>query len=81
MRRLSFLRTVILAGSLATAASGMSPAFAQQTLQTDTARQAPAMSDSHACTQPNTPTLRPMRWGYYPGYGCGPVPPAETVFS
>ncbi|HEY3917375.1 MAG TPA: hypothetical protein VGL83_06265 [Stellaceae bacterium] len=22
-----------------------------------------------------------MRWGYYPGYGCGPVPPAQTKFS
>jgi hypothetical protein len=23
----------------------------------------------------------PLRWGYYPGYGCGPVPPAQTTFS
>ena len=22
-----------------------------------------------------------LRWGYYPGYGCGPVPPAQTRFS
>jgi hypothetical protein len=22
-----------------------------------------------------------MRWGYYPGYGCGPVPRARTDFS
>ncbi|HEV8014134.1 MAG TPA: hypothetical protein VGP48_01310 [Stellaceae bacterium] len=22
-----------------------------------------------------------MRWGYYPGYGCGPVPRALTNFS
>lgn len=22
-----------------------------------------------------------LRWGYYPGYGCGPVPPAQTHFS
>jgi hypothetical protein len=22
-----------------------------------------------------------MRWGYYPGYGCGPVPRAQTNFS
>jgi hypothetical protein len=22
-----------------------------------------------------------LRWGYYPGYGCGPVPPAEINFS
>ena len=21
-----------------------------------------------------------MRWGYYPGYGCGPVPRAQTIF-
>jgi hypothetical protein len=21
-----------------------------------------------------------MRWGYYPGYGCGPVPAAQTVY-
>jgi hypothetical protein len=23
----------------------------------------------------------PLPWGYYPGYGCGPVPPAQTHFS
>ena len=22
-----------------------------------------------------------LPWGYYPGYGCGPVPPAQTRFS
>jgi hypothetical protein len=22
-----------------------------------------------------------QRWGYYPGYGCGPVPPAQTKFA
>jgi len=22
-----------------------------------------------------------LRWGYYPGYGCGPVPPAQIHFS
>lgn len=22
-----------------------------------------------------------LRWGYYPGYGCGPIPPAQTHFS
>jgi hypothetical protein len=22
-----------------------------------------------------------LRWAYYPGYGCGPVPPAQTKFS
>jgi len=22
-----------------------------------------------------------VRWGYYPGYGCGPVPRAQTNFS
>ena len=22
-----------------------------------------------------------LRWGYYPGYGCGPVAPAQTKFS
>lgn len=21
-----------------------------------------------------------LRWGYYPGYGCGPVPPAQTKY-
>jgi hypothetical protein len=21
-----------------------------------------------------------LRWGYYPGYGCGPVPPAITKY-
>lgn len=29
-------------------------------------------------SSPATPTT--MHWGYYPGYGCGPVPPAVTVF-
>lgn len=22
-----------------------------------------------------------LPWGYYPGYGCAPVPPAQTHFS
>lgn len=22
-----------------------------------------------------------LPWGYYPGYGCGPIPPAQTKFS
>jgi len=22
-----------------------------------------------------------LPWGYYPGYGCGPVPRAQTHFS
>ena len=22
-----------------------------------------------------------LQWGYYPGYGCGPVPRAQTMFS
>ena len=22
-----------------------------------------------------------LRWGYYPGYGCGPVTPAQIKFS
>jgi hypothetical protein len=34
-----------------------------------------------ACEQGAVPSLRPMAWGYYPGYGCGPIPPAETHFS
>jgi len=34
-----------------------------------------------SCPQPATHSLRVMKWGYYPGYGCGPVPPAETHFS
>lgn len=34
-----------------------------------------------SCPQPDTPSIRPMRWGFYPGYGCGPVPPAQTIFS
>ena len=33
------------------------------------------------CPQPDTPSIHPMRWGFYPGYGCGPVPPAQTIFS
>lgn len=31
-----------------------------------------------ACAQQASGNLR---WGYYPGYGCGPVPPAQTKFS
>jgi hypothetical protein len=22
-----------------------------------------------------------LPWGYYPGFGCGPIPPAQTKFS
>ena len=22
-----------------------------------------------------------LPWGYYPGFGCGPIPPAQTIFS
>ena len=22
-----------------------------------------------------------LPWGYYPGFGCGPIPPAQTRFS
>jgi hypothetical protein len=43
-------------------------------------------AQSAACAQqPHNATLSPVRgplpWGYYPGYGCGPVPPAQTHFS
>ena len=30
-----------------------------------------------SCEQQSHGTIR---WGYYPGYGCGPVPRAQTVF-
>lgn len=36
--------------------------------------------NSGSCRGPVTPAIRPMQWGYYPGYGCGPVPPAQTVY-
>jgi hypothetical protein len=35
-------------------------------------------AENTACTQQAHGNLR---WGYYPGYGCGPVPPAQTKFS
>ena len=28
---------------------------------------------------PAGPTLRAMPWGYYPGYGCGPIPPQVSA--
>jgi hypothetical protein len=36
----------------------------------------PRNADCAALAQPGG-----LRWGYYPGYGCGPVPPAQTHFS
>lgn len=54
------------------------------TTQQHTMRPGPAGAGSapdRSCPQPDTPSIRPMRWGFYPGYGCGPVPPAQTVFS
>lgn len=33
------------------------------------------------CPPASQDTLRPMRTGYYPGYGCGFIPPAQTNFS
>jgi hypothetical protein len=32
------------------------------------------------CERPSEPTLRTMKWAYYPGYGCGPVPPPRTIY-
>ena len=36
-----------------------------------------APSDDAACA---AQSQGGMRWGYFPGYGCGPVPPALTKF-
>lgn len=42
-------------------------------------------AQNEACQQQAHSTLATPRgnlpWGYYPGYGCAPVPPAETHFS
>ena len=39
------------------------------------------VSPDTACSPASAaPSLKPMRWGYYPGYGCGPVPPAITLY-
>jgi hypothetical protein len=35
-----------------------------------------AQNDSCGATATGT-----LPWGYYPGYGCGPVPRAQTHFS
>jgi len=32
------------------------------------------------CARQSVTGIRTMRWGYYPGFGCGPVPPAQTVY-
>jgi hypothetical protein len=80
---LSLIRTATLATALIAAGVGTAFAAQQQQAQAPNASsQAAATSrnDSHGCTQPNTPSIRSMRWGYYPGYGCGPVPSAQTVY-
>ena len=28
---------------------------------------------------PATASIRAMPWGYYPGYGCGPIPPQVSA--
>ena len=38
-------------------------------------------SDKVACNPPAVQTgIRALPWGYYPGYGCGPVPPPRTIY-
>lgn len=32
-----------------------------------------------ASEAPATGTIRAMPWGYYPGYGCGPIPPPVSA--
>lgn len=86
MRSLGLIRIAILAASLIASASGIGAACAaqQQAQQTGNPPSAQASTtprnDSHVCAQPGTPGIRTMRWGYYPGYGCGPVPPARTIY-
>jgi hypothetical protein len=38
----------------------------------------PTDAQNHDCASQATGG---MRWAYYPGYGCGPVPRAQTNFS
>jgi hypothetical protein len=40
-------------------------------------------AENEACAQqPHGVSVRGnLPWAYYPGYGCGPVPPAQTKFS
>jgi hypothetical protein len=45
----------------------------------DSAQNAACAQQPHSAT-PST-VRGPLPWGYYPGYGCGPVPPAQTHFS
>lgn len=33
-----------------------------------------------ACLQLPAAQSSQLPWAYYPGYGCGPVPPAETIY-
>jgi hypothetical protein len=84
MRYSSLLRATILAASLMVQAASIGTALgAQQAQATMSGLPQPpvaAANNAHPCPQPNTPSIRPMRWGYYPGYGCGPVPPARTVY-
>ena len=40
-------------------------------------------AENEACAQQaHGPSVRgTLPWAYYPGYGCGPVPPPQTKFS
>jgi hypothetical protein len=45
----------------------------------DNAQNAACAREAHGTA---SATVRgPLPWGYYPGYGCGPVPPPQTHFS
>jgi hypothetical protein len=62
-----------LAGMM-TGCAGSAP----QTLQLASTN--PVSVTSKSCQPPAAEGIRLTRWGYYPGYGCGPVPPAQTIF-
>jgi hypothetical protein len=70
---------VAAVGSLTVGCTDAAAPLQQQATQPGSAGAASARD--HSCPQPQIPSIRPMRWGYYPGYGCGPIPPAEIHFS
>ena len=47
-----------------------------------------ALAMLSACSKPDAGDLAcaaqarsgNLPWAYYPGYGCGPVPPAQTIY-
>lgn len=76
---LALASTLYVANStLPALAQQQAPAANPQTVQRDS--RLANRSSADRCFTPNTPVLRTMKWGYYPGYGCGPIPPAQTVY-